>query len=155
MKKNFVWMLLGLGAIFCLSGGARAVTIEDEGLHKLSDAISLVVSNDKSYDSFKDYSCEIVGKKIDLSDTQTVTAYFLTTANACGWGAALGPIWLVRMSGRDSSIVLSAGGYSVSVLKAAKYGMRDIKIGGGTAGHPVSSIYEFNGGVYQKINDRK
>jgi len=154
-KKNFVRILLELGAIFCLSGGALAVTVEDEGLHKLSDAISLVVSNDKSFDSFKGNSCEIIGEKIDLTDTRAVTTYFLTTANACGWGAALGPIWLVRSSGRDNSIVLSAGGYSVSVMSVAKYGMRDIRIGGATAGHPVASVYGFNGSVYRKINDRK
>lgn len=99
MKKKFLWIMLGLSATFAVSAHPLPLIIEDEGLAAVSDEISSMVYQDKSFDSFKNYSCKVVGEKAALSESAAVEAYFLTTADACGWGAAFGPMWLVRTSG--------------------------------------------------------
>lgn len=152
MNKKLAWIVLGLIATFARSPHALALTIEDTGLAAVSDEISSVVYKDKSFESFKDYSCKIVGEKIALSVSPAVETYFLTTTDACGWGAALGPIWLVRTFGGTDSLALSAGGYTIYPMKIAKNGMRNVKIGSGSAKHPEFTIYEFDGRVYKKFN---
>ncbi|PMS26215.1 hypothetical protein C0Z19_08295 [Trinickia soli] len=113
MKKKFLWIMLGLSATFAVSAHPLPLIIEDEGLAAVSDEISSMVYQDKSFDSFKNYSCKVVGEKAALSESAAVEAYFLTTADACGWGAAFGPMWLVRTSGGEGSIVFSTGGCSI------------------------------------------
>jgi hypothetical protein len=131
-----------------------ALSIEDENMAAMSNIVSSSVYNDKSFAPFVDYSCKIVGEKIQLSETPAATTYFLTTADACGWGAALGPIWLVRTVGGKASVVLSTGGYSVDILKEIKRTMHNVKIANATAARSSSVIYEFNGIDYERLDKK-
>jgi hypothetical protein len=151
IKKERLPILLVVASVSCTPGLASALTIEDKDIGLVGDSVSSAVYADKSFDPFKDYSCKIVGEKIALSTEEVAATYFLTTADACGWGAALGPVWLVRVSRGRASVVLSAGGYSVDALKNETNRMHDVTING-TAARVSSSVYKFNGVVYQKIS---
>lgn len=152
--KNILKFLLGFLFAFCAGSRASALTIEDDAIAEVGNNISSVVYGDRSYIPFKDYSCKIVGEKIPLSATPTATTYFLTTANACGWGAALGPIWLVRTEGGATSVVLSSGGYSIDVLKEAKHAMHNVRIRSATTARSASVIYEFDGLAYKRCDKK-
>jgi hypothetical protein len=145
---------LGIGMsawlFFCSPASALTMTIEDQGLSALPPQVRATVQADKSFAPFRDLSCKLRGEKTALGAGARVTTYFLTTAGACGWGAALGPIWLVRASGDTASVVLSTGGYSVEALNDVKNGMRDVKVGGGSAASTtLPAIYEYDGREYK------
>ncbi|WP_146014021.1 hypothetical protein [Trinickia dabaoshanensis] len=148
MGRIYFMLFLIVGTAICAASVAFASTVQDESLHGVSNVATSVVYNDPSFDAFRSLSCKMVGEKISLSSVPTVTTYFITTADACGWGAALGPIWLIRVSEGVASVLLSIGGYSVDVLGDERNGMRSVKIGSGTAGRTAFVLYRFDGKKY-------
>jgi hypothetical protein len=115
----------------------------------MTDVVASIIYSDRSFDIFRSLSCKMIGEKIPLSSAPAVTTYFVTTADACGWGAALGPIWLIGVSGGVASILLSTGGYSVDVLNEEGNGMRSVKVGGDVAGRTALVGYRFDGKKYR------
>lgn len=154
MKIILKLLLIFIGASWAASP-VSALTIEDDGIAAVSNQINSVIYNDESFVPYEHYSCKIVGEEILLSETQTMRTYFVTTADACGWGAALGPIWLVRIAGGEPSLVLSTGGYSISILKDVKRMMHSVKIESATSARSSSIIYEFNGLVYKRLDKKR
>ena len=134
----------------CSQALALTVTIEDQSLSALPPDVSATVQADRSFAPFRDLSCKLMGERAALPAGEHAASYFLTTEDACGWGAALGPIWLVRVSGGTASVVLSTGGYSVEVLNDVKDGMRELKVSRGSgASSTLSAVYEFDGQEYK------
>lgn len=87
-----------------------------------------------------------------MSSDRSAKTWFVTTAGACGWGTALGPIWLVQntASGK-ASLILSTGGYALSPSKKSHNGMMDVNIVSGTAETSGSAKYIFTGKSYKPI----
>ena len=120
-------------------------TIEDKDLSRVSEKIHSAVSKDASFSPFKSLDCKLTGKEIPLT-SPTISTYFVTTSNACGWGAAVGPIWIVDAS--YGKVILSTGGYAVEVHRRTKNGFRDIDVNSEISGELKSVPYSFKGGKY-------
>jgi hypothetical protein len=74
--------------------------------------------------------------------------------DAAGWGAALGPIWVLRNGGDAFALVLSDGGYSVTIGKVKHKGLYDLTISAESAGWSRQSIWKFNGKSYKKAKEK-
>ncbi|WP_175777330.1 hypothetical protein [Burkholderia anthina] len=123
-----------------------AVTIEDADLRSSNESISAVVKKNPSFSPFETLKCKITGKEISLATSSDGHTYFATTADACGWGGALGPIWLVDQS--QGTVILSTGGYAVKVKQRVRHGFHDVDVSSGTAGETMSGSYFFDGKKY-------
>ncbi|MGO4580721.1 hypothetical protein AB4Z48_32305 [Cupriavidus sp. 2TAF22] len=127
------------------------LTIEDADLFPLKNNITARVEIDPSYQAFKALNCRLIGKEISLSISDR--SYVITTAESCGWGAALGPIWIVtKRENGQPTLVLNAGGYSISSKSPMFYGMQTIEIKSETAGTQRVANYRYDGRRYQKIS---
>ena len=128
------------------SNGAE-LTIEDSQLAPVLSDIAAAVKRDPDYSS----TCKLKGKQILPSVSQTLLTYFVTTADACGWGAALGPIWIVSVADNGhAGVALSAGGYSVKVTGDLQNGFHNLVVGAETAGSKSADEYAYDGKVYRK-----
>jgi len=94
--------------------------------------------------------CQFVGKQVDLAGNGAVMGYVATTANGCQWGAAMGPIWVVR-DGAKPAVVLSRSGYSLTLGKKTQLGLRNIAISAGSAGWYQEELWKFNGKQYISV----
>jgi hypothetical protein len=132
----------------CLHASGESYTIEDGKLASVKNDIYMAVSSEESYKEFNKLGCSLEAEKINLSPERTLDGYLVTTSNACGWGSALGPIWIVaEIDGRLRS-VLSVGGYSISILSRVNKGMHDISVNMGTGAVNSSRKYTFDGSMY-------
>lgn len=151
MTREF---LLGLGVSGMLAACAQAsvaATVEDGTLAPLPARVVSTLRADDTFVPFRNLACKLVGVSQPLSTNATVATYFVTTADACGWGAAAGPVWLVRDAGGTASIVLSISGYSIDALSDVAHGMHSVKVGGGTAEGSAFVTYRYDGSRYEKI----
>ncbi|WP_372437197.1 hypothetical protein ACCM60_18895 [Pseudomonas chlororaphis subsp. aureofaciens] len=124
-------------------------TIEGKDLRPVSPDVREAVTKTSSFRPFSQLHCKLIGKKIPI--TRRESMHFLTTENACGWGAALGPIWLVRSTQRSRELILSSGGYSLRASPPYTNWMPEIEISGGTAGVPLKEILRYDGTLYRTI----
>jgi hypothetical protein len=122
------------------------LTIEDRDLAPVPSAVTAAVKQDKSGSG----SCRLIGKPISPSVSTTRRTYFVTTADACDWGAALGPIWIVVVGDGKATIVLSSGGYWVKMNGAVTNGFHNLDVGLETASERVINEYVYNSATYQK-----
>lgn len=130
------------------TASAKDLTIEDDSLSAVpQDVIKVVKRGEKDREI---NACTFIGEPIDLDGDNNATDFFVTTADACGWGAALGPIWIVRSSGRSYSLVLSGVGYGASLQTQKTKGLANITIWAATAGWESSTPWVFNGRKYTK-----
>lgn len=68
----------------------------------------------------------------------------MTTSDACGWGANVGPIWLVLRDGVSYKLVLSASGYGFTISDD----MKEVLVWSEWSGHRVEKIYVLTRGRY-------
>lgn len=61
--------------------------------------------------------CQIVGEKVSGLGAE---AGFYDASDACGWGANVGPVWLVLRGGVSCKLVLSASGYGIAIYDNIK-----------------------------------
>lgn len=124
--------------------------IEDKKLAALPKPVEAAI---RSVKDFEYGPCQLIGKPIDLLGQGTNSGFVATTAFACGWGAALGPIWVVR-DGAQSVTVLEHGGYSLTLGKQSQNGFRNIAISAATAGWSSESLWKFDGVRYVKVKEK-
>ncbi len=149
MKLRSVLPALSL-AIFSTCTKAEDFSIEEEKLSAVPKAVEASIRGSKNFES---NLCKLIGKPIDLAGEGTNSGFVVTTANACDWGAALGPIWVVR-DGAKPVVVLSYGGYSLTLGKQKTNGFRNVAISAGTAGRYTESLWKFNGEFYAKAKEK-
>lgn len=97
--------------------------------------------------------CRLWGKSVELGKNGGHPGFVITTANACAWGASSGPIWVMR-AGSSPAIVLSYGGYDVSLGTGSQNGLKHIAIGHATAGSFRESLWKFDGTRYVKVKEK-
>lgn len=129
-----------------MTGRADDFYIEDDELAALPTPIEAAIRKSKDFDST---SCKLIGKTIDLTGKQPHSGYFVTTADACDWGRALGPIWVVR-SEPNPAVVLAHGGYALKLVQPLNNGLLSISITAETAGKSAKSLWKFDGQHYSK-----
>jgi hypothetical protein len=141
MKKFLAVVLSGCASIVAYCAEPVA-SIESADLRPLPGNVGEAIAGDASFKVFKSLSCDVQGKTVALSPGSPQTIWFATTAKSCGWGVALGPIWLVQVdaSGK-AALVLYSGGYSLYPSKTIHNGRPDVVIdSGGGAGEFVETI---------------
>jgi hypothetical protein len=136
-------------------GAAPAISIEDHRLHAVPAGIAAIVIKDQSFDAFKQLGCKTAGTEVALHERSASTAWFITTANECGWGAALGSIWIVGGIGPQNSVLLATNGYAVIAAGEFHHDMADLTIAAGTARADESRAYIFDGRVYGRHTNRR
>jgi hypothetical protein len=142
--RLLIFVLLFLRSSFAV---CEDFYIEDPALSVIPQAIEDVVrSQEHTPDAT---SCRLVGKTLDVGGAEM--AYAVTTAEACGWGSAKGPIWIVLKSSDPARVLLSSGGYSLTVGTQSTNGLRQIAISAGTAGWYEESIWKYDGSAYNQV----
>jgi hypothetical protein len=126
---------------------ALTLSIEDKDLAPVSSAVAAAVKRDRTGSG----SCRLIGKPILPSVSTKLPTYFVTTADACDWGAALGPIWVVAAGDGKGTVVLSSGGYWVKVRGEVTTGFHNLVVGRETASERVTNEYVYNGSAYRKV----
>lgn len=126
-----------------------STSIEDNNLCAVPTDVDLAVVNDKSFATFKQLNCKTKGVGVALSKSDLNKTWFVTTADGCGWGSALAPIWIISLTNSQRvSLLLSTGGYALIPSKIFHNGMADIVISAGTSGENESKAYIFDGKLY-------
>jgi hypothetical protein len=123
------------------------LSIEDHGLRPVPAKVAAAIKRDAEHYG----SCKLIGEPILPSLSQNQQTYFATTADACDWGAALGPIWIVAMDENGQAReILDSGGYSIRVAGETQNAFHTITIGAATAGTRSDQDYGYDGAVYRK-----
>jgi len=120
MKLNL--LILCLLMVASTSWPVQTFTIEDGDLSAVSRNAEVVIRRAEAKDDGLQ-KCELVGKAVDLDGHGQARDLIVTMRDAAGWGAALGPIWVLRSGGDSLVIVLSDGGYPVTIGKAKHKGL--------------------------------
>jgi len=123
---------------------ATGFNIESPSLRSVPQAVSAAVRGDPHRPSPE---CALVGMPIDLSPNREVEGYVVTTADACDWAAATGPIWLIRF-GSTPAVVLSGNGYSLQLDRASSHGLLDAHVRAATSGWSYDELWIYNGRRY-------
>lgn len=144
--------LLFFSAALPITAFADDFVVEDEQLLPLPKKIEASIRGAKG---FEDKSCKLVGKQVDLSGQPGGdSGYIATTADACNWGAAIAPIWVVR-DGALPLMVLHYGGYALTLGKPQEHGLRNIAISAATAGAMTESLWKYDGKRYNKTKEKR
>ncbi|QAU24629.1 hypothetical protein EO087_12030 [Dyella sp. M7H15-1] len=126
-----------------------STSIEDKNLRVVPTDVDSAVVNDKSFATFKQLNCKTRDVEVVLSISDLNKTWFVTTADGCGWGAALAPIWIIAQTNSQRiSLLLSTGGYALIPSNIFHNGMADIVISAGTSGESESKAYIFDGKLY-------
>jgi hypothetical protein len=150
MKLNL--LILGLVMVASTSWPVQTFTIEDDDLYAVPQNAEVAIRQAEAKDDDLQ-KCEFVGKAVDLDGDGQATDLIVTTQDASGWDAALGPIWVLRHVGDSFVIVLSDGGYSVTIGKTKHKGLYDVTIYAESAGWSRQSIWQFDGKRYKKTKE--
>jgi hypothetical protein len=87
--------------------------------------------------------CKVVGKRLDLSGKGRSDDYAVTTEDACGWGNAKGPIWLVHAGRQGYELVLTHTGHGLFLGPKDGHALRSINIYAATAGWQEDSHWVY------------
>lgn len=130
-------------------------TVEDPHLLSVPTDAANFIQSDPSFAELKDDGCgRLAGVKVDLSGDGQREDWVATTAEGCGWGAAVAPIWVLRRDPKGYAIVLAAGGYDLTLGKAKQNGLRHLAIAAGTAGWYSEGLFKYDGTKYEKTRER-
>jgi hypothetical protein len=127
---------------------AADISVEDKDLRPLPAGALRVLAEAPSYRDYRELGCHLQGTAIDLDGDGKAGDWFVTTSNGCGWGAAAGPLWLLKQPGESHVVVLASGGYDVTFGTAKENGLRSISVGMGTASHQKATRMTFDGKQY-------
>ncbi|MFP4890447.1 hypothetical protein [Paraburkholderia sp. EG304] len=143
-------IILAMVCANCFASASEPLaSVESQDLGPVPEVIRSAIESDISFRPYGSLNCKMQGKKIPLSSDSSVSTWFVTTSQACGWGAALGPIWLVKKTSTGNpSLMLSTGGYSVAIAAKSRGGFVGIYIDFGTAEESVRKRYFFDGEKY-------
>jgi hypothetical protein len=121
-----------------------AFYIEDETLTPVSGGIEFAIKSNPTWKG-----CNFVGKKIILSKDTSQSFFAVTTDKACGWGAAQGPIWIVKTVNDKADILLAGQGYNLTIEDKTHEGLPNILLETATAGNETKYVWHFDGSHYK------
>ncbi len=123
--------------------------IEENDLRPIPAAADTAIRQGEG-NAYNVEACQFKGKSVDLDGDGRATDLVVTTENACGWGAGLGPIWVVRGTKDTYSMVLSDGGYRLTIEKRKTKGLRDVVVREEAIDHSVKRVWRYDGRKYRK-----
>ncbi len=94
--------------------------------------------------------CEFVGRYADLGAVGRAEDLIVSTAGACGWGNAMGPLWVLRKEGTTYRVLLFDSGYELSFLPHRSKGLPAIKVSASAAAWYEERRWRFGGKRYKK-----
>jgi hypothetical protein len=142
---RFQFFLAAL-ALFATPCRAEQLSVESESLGAIPGDVASIVRLGPDAKTFRD--CRLVGQVIRLQDKDGERTYFVTTADACGWGTAVAPIWLVHFFGARPAVILSFGAYGITINQSSRHQFRDLKLSWGTSSELHDATFWFSGGHY-------
>ena len=95
--------------------------------------------------------CELVGRFADLGAVGRAEDLIVSTADDCGWGNAMGPMWVLRKEGTTYRVLLFDSGYELSFLPHRSKGLPDIKVSASAAAWYEERRWRYGGKRYKKI----
>jgi|GEM_PF-652409 len=129
---------------------AESFFIEEKILTQVPKAVAIAISATKNF-AFPE--CKLVGKTVNISGQGKASGYIVTTSQACGWGAATGPIWLVvKLNGLYIN-VLQTTTYAADIVKNKDHGLHQLVTTSGTAGHASYTRWKFTGKTYEQLEN--
>jgi len=131
---------------FINSACAEEFSIEEESLTAVPKAVANTISAQKK---FEFPECSFKGKLAHIADSDKPSDYIVTTAQACGWGAAAGPIWIVAKINGSYKVVLQTTAYATEIRKDKDHGLHQLVTTSGTAGHASYTRWAFTGKNYK------
>ncbi|WP_371369517.1 hypothetical protein ACA097_07710 [Pseudomonas sp. QL9] len=147
-KKIFIQISLLIALVITQGLEAAELTIEDRRLKKLPAPVSQLIRSSDSYSPYYSLHCDVIGAELFEVPANDERTYFITTSNACGWGANIGPIWLAKSSSTEHRLLLSTGGYSLRTR--AGHDKENITIAFENGGVVVEKNYTLEDGVYKE-----
>ncbi len=132
-----------------LNGAMAKNFVIEEDMPGLPYAVDAAIRNSKGFELI---SCRLIGTPINLSGKGNDSGFVATTAEGCAWGAAAGPIWVVR-NDLQPEMVLAYTGYSLSLGEESQNGFYNITISAATAGWSSESFWKFDGVRYVKVEE--
>ena len=154
MKRVFTLAIFITAALTYISAHAEDFAIEDPGLTPvLVQATTAIRKALKGIDDGRGKLCEFIGKPVDLDGDGKPSDLVVTRKDACAWGAALGPIIVLKKTGDAFAVVLEAGGYSLTIGKEKQHGLRHIVTSSGTAGLYEERLWKYDGRKYVKARE--
>lgn len=149
-KKPISCLLMAL-AMFLAGGLAAAQTFDIEvnpSFKKLPPHVEgAIVKHKGAYDEDIFAACRLYGVPISLSGAASSDGYIAST-NGCGGGSAAFPVWLVRLTDREASVVLNEGATLLKMADTTSHGLRDILLTQGNAGTCGATLFKFDGKRY-------
>ncbi|WP_447754236.1 hypothetical protein [Pseudomonas nicosulfuronedens] len=142
--RIFFASYVACSAVMGFSVHADTSAIEDTSLGDVSLEVYNSIIKDSSFSRFKEMDCKVIGRSI--SKVGSGVLVFATTESACGWGASIGPIWLILTEDGKSKLVLSSGGYGVSAAKICNADR--VVISSSLGGRAVFKRFLYHGGKY-------
>lgn len=149
--KSLAYWIAGLAVALPHVARGADFYVEDKTLQPLPAVVEETFRRVETDSDMK--QCRLLGKSVELGKNGGQPGFVITTADACGWGASSGPIWVMR-AGSPPTIVLSYGGYDVTLGTGAQNGLRHIAIGHATAGSFSESLWKFDGARYVKVKEK-
>jgi hypothetical protein len=99
----------------CRADTHASYSIEDEALRDAPQGLAEVIKKGNPDDADWLQDCSFLSQPIAAPHSKS-TFLFVTTKNACGWGAAAGPIYIVEQkTGVTFSLLQSLGGHTVKI----------------------------------------
>ncbi|MFA5179954.1 MAG: hypothetical protein WC405_01420 [Syntrophales bacterium] len=127
--------------------------IEDKALKPVPDSIVQPILKSEKAEEWK--ACKFIGKTIDLDGDGKAEDFAVTTEDGCNCGNAICTIWVLRYSGNHYTVILSDGGYSMSIGKKRQKGLADISVEASTAGWSQKNVWVFDGKRYIKVKNNR
>ena len=124
-----------------------ALSIEDHGLAPVPAKVAAAIKRNATHYG----ACKLIGEPILPSLGQNQPTYFVTTADAYDWGAALGPVWIVAMGDNGQArAIVNSGGYWMRVAGGPNTPFTASQSARATAGARSGQGYGYDGGIYRE-----
>jgi hypothetical protein len=144
-------LLTSIGLMFFLNlAFSEEFSIEEKNLTALPKPVVMAIRAPKN---FEFPECNLVGKVVNITDTAKASEYIATTSQACGWGAAAGPVWVVAKVTGGYTVVLQTTAYATEILKHKDHGLHQLVTTSGTAGHASYTRWGFTGKTYRQLEN--
>jgi len=113
-------LCLEIPAHECRADSHATYSIEDEALRDAPQGLTEVIKKGNPDDTDWLQDCSFLSQPIAAPQSDSIFL-FVTTKNACGWGAAAGPIYIIEQKpGGIFALLQSLGGHTVTINSVLK-----------------------------------